>query len=318
MSHADEEEKSEPEPETVNVKFLRKPDWLVDGSSNKLMMRTCYEPLLKLLLDRIDKKSDTALLGSGGAGKTQLLVLLFDRVAKSGKTVVFDWEGGCAVAKITSGTPTVEFRDRSQGGAVPELSEPGTVYLFDAHYTKIPGDPTQRPVSVFPLSAPAAVTVIAASPSHGVELLTLSSKMEHPNTRVIQRVYLPLWSLPELELLRQNAYSSISADVLVRQFAMFGGTVRNTLTRLKQEGAESVLKQEIDGAIAGCNPALMLQYAHAGQSLDSKLGYITHQLFAIRPSADYLQFSLEFASRYIARGVELNGFTQHYVRCPLL
>jgi len=296
-------------PEIVNVQFLQLEDWLVEGAPKKLMERKCYPQLLDVLTKCTDKRLDTALLGSGGTGKTQLLVLFFRQLAASGKTVILDCKLGCFLAAPgDDGKSHVTPCDRRL--PLDALNNPKAIYLFDAHYAQADGE---KPVRVFPLAPSAAVSVIAASPSHGVELLALISKLK-PNTNVIKRLYLPPWSREELLLLRENSFPSVKRELLERQFERFGGNVRNTMTRLvdHEEEAEAILLKELESAIGQCDPATMLQYAESKQALNDRFDMVTHQLFSIVPTADFTSFRLEFASRSIARQVELAGHRKHF------
>jgi len=107
-------------------------------------------------------------------------------------------------------------------------------------------------------------------------------------------------------------YQSIPAATVKRLFDLFGGSVRDTLTRTAQLESlypgdcatiESERKQDLDDAVQRCDPVLMVEYIGEGTALSNKLDKVTHTLFSLVPFEDYKRFAFLFCSDYVRNAV---------------
>lgn len=294
------EDDPEDEPPTTFGFVTLKECWLLKSSTRTVLIRSCYAALLDKIVERLTSKYDVLLTGSAGIGKTQLQVLLFQKLClnENCECVVLDLEDNFFIRvkpKLGSDPDAVTFGTRGQSFHA-ELASRSTFYLFDA-----------RPNVPMPLDVEAR-TCVSASPSRGH--VALQEWGRKRNLRAVpERVYVPMWSLEEIlallvEAQKNGEYAEVTVDNVRDLFALYGGNLRSCLSQYYDlEPQIPKARQELQGHINACNVDKMLDYLGAQDALSDKLDRVSHGLLEIIPSQDFSSFSFAFCSDFVASSV---------------
>jgi hypothetical protein len=220
----------------TNVLSLEGGGYWMTEKSKDLYVRECYKPLAELIYRYYmngTKPGKTyngvVLLGNPGLGKSWFLnFLLVYFWLKGVKTIVFESVGEEMIWVFNESNVNCF----TKGTHVPELNNPETLFLFDPYGNGNPREPKQC----------SAFGVIAASPNPS------HYKQFHKN--VGRKLYIPVWSLEELERLCQKMKSLShyfpSFSEVKEYFMKYGGVLRYII------GGEQFL-EDLKTAIGACS-----------------------------------------------------------------
>lgn len=219
---------------TANVIDLEEP-WLIENAPRRLFVRECYPQLLKRMLDLLqlgrqntgDFGARLLLTGTPGTSKSQfstymLWRLLQDR-ARSYQLIV-DYDNAFAVIP-----PDGEVRILARNPYSPpvELSNPNSLYLFDARENTLP----------FGGGAIRAKMVVFSSP-HELHFGAFQNKLPF-------ELWMPLWPKAEIMFLRAACYSERDPQEVSDLYDAWGGTPRFTVVN-DRRAADARLPAKLD------------------------------------------------------------------------
>jgi hypothetical protein len=170
--------------ETYDIYPLRK------SAAKTIWIRPCYHDILKIIENDSTVKR-WAINGNPGIGKSMFSYLIMSVLLRAGKRVIYR----------TQNAGPISLHKDEEPYAIPllhlprELSQPSTVYVVDG---RNPGLDHGNPVSTF---------------------LVCSPRKEHWHDFMKGRdskrmLYMPVWTLDELEQCRARLYPQVSADLL--------------------------------------------------------------------------------------------------------
>jgi hypothetical protein len=179
--------------ETYDIYPLRK------SAAKTIWIRPCYHDILKIIENDSTVKR-WAINGNPGIDKSMFSYLIMSVLLRAGKRVIYR----------TQNAGPISLHKDEEPYAIPllhlprELSQPSTVYVVDG---RNPGLDHGNPVPTF---------------------LVCSPRKEHWHDFMKGRdskrmLYMPVWTLDELEQCRARLYPQVSADLLASLFAIVGG-----------------------------------------------------------------------------------------------
>jgi len=281
--------------------------WLLPNFKEKTLLRRSVLPLMDKIQAYLSAKIDVLLVGSAGTGKSLLMMVICKELIDQGKTVVLDVEDG-NLCLVKHGVP--QWGTRGQSFQM-ELSDRDTIYFYEC--TLESKRTTNLPV--------AATTFATASPSR-YQVFRHGTFKATKNEAPFVTMYHPCWTLEELLLLRQHdkQYEDIPTSTVTRLFDHWGGNLRAVLTKtLHAKNRAAVTMPETDPlfwptverdtieplrqSIYGCDPKIMVEYIGSRQALSDKLDRVSHNLFSLIPSDDFMSFSYSFCSPFVRDAV---------------
>jgi len=244
-------------------------------SGTSLYIRESYKEIYTIINNMCTQKSRFLLLGNPGIGKSCFLIYMLYRLLAEKKTVVLRRSSELVCYLFTNGQVT-STGNVSDFAAI--LNNPDVWYLCDT----IP-----EPGTV------AAKTVLTCSPSR--QNFKLFEKYQQRQT-----LYLPIWNLDEVHLLR-TVFRDIAEAKVTEQFGKIGGIPRYIFA-----------EEDLDVLISkGLNRSFE-KITEATGELDGTEDF-SHILIHIVPENQYAAYSLNFASKYIGSLV-LDRFQQREIQ----
>jgi hypothetical protein len=212
--------------------------------------------------EQVEKEKAIVIAGTPGIGKTIFLWCLLRKFLLESKTVVFDCAGFFLLAhpngSILSGERGTSFRQY--------LENDRTIYLCDA----IPGCEPSWGGSI------AAKTIGTLSPDPS--LIDQFVKNARP-----KMLYMPLWSLKELETCRRLCYPGINATKVENLFAWFGGTARDTIVTVAENAKKKEYLTTLNALTSG-EVELNVNIIGTSDVVDTKKKTLCHRLVHLCPT----------------------------------
>jgi hypothetical protein len=258
-----------------------------------LFVRECYEAFFNTIERLKLKGKHVALItGTPGTGKTMLANYMGYLLTLNKKQVVFDLLDNKFCIVRSNGT--WEWGKRGDNFA-KELEDPTTYYLFDGRASVKDG-----PLSV------KAFTVVTSSPNRDHFTKDYINRNPH-------RLYMPIWTLEELEICRQHLFPSVAKESMLRVYSYFGGVPRWTLHALAlgpepaevdQNSDDAHMKTQEECALESFNEAILgmnfervQNFIGQGNIFNDKENSIVHKVMHIIPSSPKFDCCvLQFAS----------------------
>jgi hypothetical protein len=228
-----------------------------------IWVRPCYHDILKIIESNSIVRRWT-INGNPGIGKSMFSYLIMSVLLRDGKRVIYSTRNVGPISLHKDEVPyTIPLLHLSR-----ELSQPSTVYVVDGHD---PGLDHRNPVPTFLVCSP--------QKKHWHDF------MKGKRNRML---YMPVWTLDELEQCRAQLYPQVPAGMLGSLFAIVGGVPRFVLERASDMLAEGVPQNKVENAfrrfvqkqVVRC-PSLEGLLACAGE-LDASDG-MSHVLLHIIP-----------------------------------
>ena len=237
-----------------------------------LLIRKSYSDIYTHMMALKSEHYGYVLTGIPGTGKTNFLNYAAWRLAQEGKTIIYEsTEHERVWLLLPNGMVTVHDRKNMP----PEAELATTFYLFD------PGKKLKGPLFC------SAFTIVASSP----DPRHYKGFRDRPGCRV--RFFMPGWSKLELELVRPDMATFLSAAEMARRFDIVGGVPRYVFTSIPEFND---LKSDLDTALHDSN----IEVIKAALGNPEKGDAISHKM--IQYSVDestYRSAKVLFASDYV-------------------
>lgn len=246
----------------------------------KLFVRTCYVDLF-LLIEEILKTKDNSgdlssaiVYGTPGIGKSFLGFFILVILAQRGASVVYEH----GPTKTSYYFTPEEVREGDSDCFRREIKNPENYYVVDSFKAAVAG----------------AKTILLTSPykDHWKELNKESGTF----------LYMPPWSKAEMLKCHKLAYSDVAENVVIENFARWGGVARYVLKHATNESKQ----KELDDAISNCDPDMIRKSVGTEFAKED----ITHRIVHIFPDSTYKKVIHDLASSYVRERVTLRLFQE--------
>ena len=248
---------------------------LIEDDTSTIYIRESYKDLFNIIWNNVNpevpnpRRHRIAITGTPGIGKSMFLFYILWRLAnmKTKRTVILR-------RQMDEGDIYV-FQDEGCWVATSRkdirllLKDETTWYLTDAL------EPQPGKVK--------AVTIVVSSPARKYYSTFLTY------SHVAPLYYLPFWSLEELQLVA--CFYSKSPEIVEKRFNMIGGVIRYVLEQ------DISLERHIRSSFSRLKRH---DYSRLISNQMVNDGKVTHSIIHYKVAANYLDFSLVFASTWIA------------------
>ena len=260
------------------------------GVAPDIYVRDSYRELYEIIHHRAGKGKHIIITGNPGIGKSCFLLYNMYRLRKEDKylRLVYTSARYSLHVLLCRGSVRV-YTTEEMLGITRDLKQ--LIYLYDCG-TK--GDPL--PVSPPMLSRK---TIIATSPDecHTKSFVKETTAVKPTGSPTLLTLYMPPWSLDELEDFRVRAQIPTSKKELIDHYTTWGGIPRYMFF-------ENIPKSKLDQAIVDVDPDDIM-------SIPSMLyrgvvkSEVSHKLFQLHPRDDseYQEADVHFASGYVQKVV---------------
>jgi hypothetical protein len=224
--------------ETYNIRPLGKHE------AETVWIRPCYHDILRIIGSEPMVKRWT-INGNPGIGKSVFSHLIMSDLLRAGKRVIYRRRNFNPISLRKGKEPSTVPLSRLE----VELFQPSTVYVVDGR------DPELNHTDEVP-------TFLVCSPrkEHWHDFMKGGDSV---------MLYMPVWTLEELEACRARLYPKVSADLLVNLFGIAGGIPRYIL----EKPSAQLARGEAPDSVAGQLRDLVLNRLSQCSSLDSLLSH---------------------------------------------